>query len=453
MLPPPRPYQERGERAIRAAVAKARAGGEEYPGVVAVAPTGAGKTAMYLRMAAQARAKGNRTLITVPRRELASQPYRKIKSYGWEDVRVLRSAVDGGDEGPEDASVIVSTVQTLIARDWLPDNVKFAVFDEGRHYVADGWGRVGAGLMQCVRVLFDATPHRADGRGFRPLASQLIEVASVRELVDGGYLVPSTIYAPADVQKALARRPVDAYLAKVPGKRCIVYAARVEHARLFAAEFKAAGIACEVVSGKSKDRDGPLARLRSGETLVLCNCGLYVEGLDVVEVEAIIIARGVSLTTLRQMGGRALRPSPHTGKTHAYVLDLVGTSRLYGALDVPYAWSLDGKAPRPKEPLPPTVQCRKCHAWGPGGGVCTDPRCLAPMPPAPPPRVRPRELSAVRSGDSADVRRERLARWVADALARGGNPWQAAYKYRGTYAETPPRAWVVEAIAAAQVAA
>lgn len=452
MLPPLRPYQSRAERAIRGAVARARAGGEAFPGVLVVSPTGSGKTVLYLHLAAQAREKGNRTLVTVPREELREQPYRAIRKL-WPDVRVLRGKADGGDEGPEDASVIVSTVQTLVRRDWLPDNVGLAVFDEGRHYVADDWGRVGLGLMGCVRVLFDATPHRADGRGFRPLASSLVDVVSVRELVDGGYLVPSTIYAPADVQTTLARRPVDAYLAKVPGKRCIVYAARVEHARLFAADFLAAGIACEVVDGKSKDREGPLNRLRSGETLVLCNCGLYVEGLDVVEVDAIIIARGVSLTTLRQMGGRALRPSPHTGKTHAYVLDLLGHSRKYGALDVPYEWSLDGKAPRPREALPSTVQCRKCHAWGPGGGVCTDPRCLAPMPPAPLPRVRHRELSAVRSGDSAEARRSRLARWVVDAVGRGDNPWSAAHKYRGTYGEAPPRAWVVEAVALARAAA
>lgn len=398
-LPPLRDYQERGYADLRAAVRELlRAHPEQGCGALALCPTGGGKTRLGLEAIRGAIAKGNSALWIAPRNELVSQPIAKLHELGWHAVR---SVAGGRVEGDPNARLTVASIQTLVARDYAPP-ADVVIFDEARHYVAAEWGKIAGHYARAARIGLDATPARADGSPLGDLFERIVPISSVAELTSLGWLVPSVIYGPADYRRELADTPLASYQRLAPGKRAIVFCTSRAEAKRCAEAFTTAGYPAEAVDSHTPldVRRGALDRVRSGETLVLCNVALFTEGLDLVELECIIVARGVAHeSTWLQIGGRGLRPSPRTGKTHCIVIDLRGHRWRYGFLDDERTWHLDGEPIRRPEALPPAVQCRRCLAWHRGGGrPC--PLCGARLPDPPPPKVTKREL--------LELRRERV---------------------------------------------
>jgi superfamily II DNA or RNA helicase len=104
-----RPYQSHALAAIRA---EFEAGSRA---VVAVSPTGSGKTVLIAEITRRAVARGGRVLVVVHRRELARQTVRHLRNHGLGEIRVIL----GGDAvGPAKAPVVVGAIQTLIGKGW-----------------------------------------------------------------------------------------------------------------------------------------------------------------------------------------------------------------------------------------------------------------------------------------------------------------------------------------------
>ncbi len=101
-----RPHQTKGIKLCRRAY---RAGRSR---VLAVAPTGAGKTILFCWIAASAVQRGGRVLVVVHRRELLGQTVKKMRDAGIDRVGVVQS----GEQRDPDAPVQVASVQTLLAR-------------------------------------------------------------------------------------------------------------------------------------------------------------------------------------------------------------------------------------------------------------------------------------------------------------------------------------------------
>lgn len=452
-LPPLRNYQTEGCARVRAEarrLTRARGGGGY--GVLVVMPTGSGKTRCGLDFASGAIAKGGKTLWLAPRAELVDQPVARLAELGWYSTRVVKA---GRVEGDPTAPITVASIQTLVARGYTPP-ADVVVFDEARHYVAARWAEIASAYPDAAKVGLDASPARADGSPLGDLFDSIVQISSVAELTAQGWLVPSVVYAPGQHQPELQGTPLEKWRQHADGLRTIVFCTSVHEAHRQAEEFRGAGVAAEAVDGTTplEERRAALDRLRTGETLVICNCLLFTEGLDVVELEAIIIARGVANPwTWIQMGGRVLRPSPHTGKTIARIIDLRGHFHRsqFGPLNRPREWSLEGRPLRPLEPLPPCVQCRKCLAWTEGGRAC--PACGAEVPPPPPPRVKAGDLQEYRSQHDGEAERvNRLRGFVARELDAGRSAWRAAHIYRGTYGEAPSREQMRSVIREAEMA-
>jgi superfamily II DNA or RNA helicase len=90
------------------------------------------------------------------------------------------------------------------------------------------------------------------------------------------------------------------------------------------------------ISGKSKrsERVAALTGLRDGSLQVVCNAQLWVAGVDVPQIECIILLRPTkSLTFYLQSIGRGLRTSPDSGKQHLTVLDHAGSIFEHGPPD------------------------------------------------------------------------------------------------------------------------
>lgn len=108
-IPELRPYQSRAIQEIRAEFERgARA-------VVAVSPTGSGKTVLIAEIARRSVDRGGRVLVVVHRRELARQAVKHLRKHGLEAIRVIL----GGDAvGPAKAPVTVGAIQTLTGKGW-----------------------------------------------------------------------------------------------------------------------------------------------------------------------------------------------------------------------------------------------------------------------------------------------------------------------------------------------
>lgn len=311
-------------------------------------PTGGGKTVVGARIAANEVQQGGRVLFLTHTAEIVHQSVRKLQTEGL-TVGVIRS---GDDRSNPFAPVQVATVQTLTARGQqsLPVAPTLVIVDECHHAAAGTFRSVLAWFPAARLLGLTATPWRLDGKDLGRHFDHAILGATPAQLVDLGHLAPLDIldygvpdlsrcrirlhdYHPTDVVHALNTAPLRArvvrsYLDNCPGALGVMFATGIRHSRSLVADFNAAGIPAEHIDGASKDRGAILRRFESGETLVLSNCSLLTEGVDIPDAKACLMVRPTLSTTLYlQQQGRVRRPSgesalllDHSGNyaTHAH---------------------------------------------------------------------------------------------------------------------------------------
>lgn len=342
--------------------------------VLLVAPTGFGKTVVIVAIAkGHLGAKvGNRVLVVVHRRELVRQTVEKLRAAGVGSVGVLQA--DNEDAG----DVVVASLQTLIARGHRPA-ATLVIWDEAHHCPAVSFREVYTSYPNALHVGATATPIRADGQPLGDMFEAMVVGASVRELTDEGWLVPSEVFVfgnGLDVTKELSLHPVKAYQDHTPGRAAVVFAASVAHARTLADEFNAAGIRAACVDGETdaEVRDDVLARFEAGELDVITNCFVLTEGWDCPRADVCILARAPEhIGTFLQMVGRVLRT--FLDKKIATVLDLRGCALVNGLPDEDRKWSLAGKACIRVERMTALRRCKECFAIFRPARRC--PRCGA----------------------------------------------------------------------------
>ena len=197
------------------AVAELRDALRAHRSVLLVLPTGAGKTRTAAHVIAQYLARAplpagatyahpRRVLFLVHRVELARQAAAQLP----QPVRVVSGDLD---DGPEDAPVIVASVQTLLARSLRPE-ATMVVVDEAHHYVSDEWCDVVRAYDRALIVGLTATPERSDGRPLGDLFGAIVAPTSIAELTRAGVLVPAVVYGPPTRQQGLAAQPHEALL-------------------------------------------------------------------------------------------------------------------------------------------------------------------------------------------------------------------------------------------------
>jgi len=452
----PRPYQQQAVNAVRASW---RAG---HRSILLVAPTGSGKTALATMIGEPVLQKGKRVGFFVHREELQEQAASAFRRLG-----VKAGIIRAGAPRTSRQFQVVS-IQTAARRD-LDLDFDFAFLDEARHFVAPDWTGPIRKLQSrgCGIVGLDATPDRGDGRGLGEIFDDLIVVAQPRDLIKLGYLVPCRVVGPPASRKTLAEYPVRAYQRWAPGRRCVVFAASVDHARRLAGEFNAAGIRAGFVEGNmtSADRMRAISAFRRGALDVLCNCQILTEGFDVPNVSAIITTTGASSPgPLIQKVGRGMRPAE--GKTDCIHLDLRGAWRELAMLpDEDREFSLDGRAitGTTREYGEAIVQCRGCGCWFRANEFqnSTCPECQSIRKGREDPRVRRARLQEVSQRMPQHERTLWLARKIVEGRGKrrkDGTPYRAVgwalQQYsvrfrRGSHPERPNRATIDSAVSLA----
>jgi DNA repair protein RadD len=391
-----RPYQHQLISEIR------QHWGAGEPVVMAVAPTGSGKTVVFSEVL---RAHNGACCAIAHRRELVGQMSLALARNG------VRHRVIGPDKTRKacqrlqirklgrhfvdpNARCAAASVDTLInmapSDPWL-GQVTLWIGDEGHHFLkVNKWGRAVALFTNPAArgLLVTATPTRADGKGLGDdndgLAHALVEAPSLRELIHMGYLTDYRIFtAPSDIDYShvpvgpsgelvhaklceavhasgtFVGDVVKSYLQHASGKLGVTFAVDVESANEIAAAYRAQGVAAECVHAGTPDdiRTDILARFERRDVMQLVNVDLFGEGFDLPAIECVSLARKTeSFSLFAQQCGRALRPMD--GKEEALIIDHVGNVFRHAVMRIdPWLqrpvidlchrdWSLDRKGSR-----------------------------------------------------------------------------------------------------------
>lgn len=367
--------------------------------VLAVLPTGAGKTVLFSSILAD---EPGASCAIAHRQELVSQISLALARNG---VRhriigqdpVIRMIVRlhmeevGANYVVPNAKCAVASVNTLTGKKfaeslkpWLP-TVKLWVQDEAHHVLRDNqWGRAAAMFPNARGLGVTATPLRADGNGLGRHADGLFDTMvigpSMRDLITMGFLTEYRIFAPPStfhrdqiavsqttgdfnldqMRKAVASSSlvvhdekqivgdiVQHYQRIAPGKLGVTFVPDIATAETVAEQFNAAGVPAMAVSSKTPDdeRCKILRRFKSRELLQLVNCDLFGEGFDLPAIEVVSMGRPTESYGLYvQQFGRALRLLD--GKDRAIIIDHVGNVMRHGLPDAPREWSLDRRERR-----------------------------------------------------------------------------------------------------------
>lgn len=362
-----RDYQQRGRDNILGAY---QSGAKK---VLAVSPTGSGKTTLFCHLIAELARKGRRSLIIVHRRELAQQAANRLSEFGIDFGFIMA----GEPEKPY-ALVQIASVQTLIRRH-VP-KASLVVCDEAHLSTAKSWSTVLQHYDESRILGCTATPWRLAGKPLVGAYDACVVVATPGELRQQGHLcdyVGFSYLAPDlskvkttggdynEQQSAKAMRApaivdniVEQWLKHASTLSTVVFAVTVEHSLELTAKFKAAGVSAEHIDGETptEQRRAVLRRVESGATQVLCNVGIAVEGLDIPRLKCCVLARPTkSLARAIQMMGRVRRPwNGVTARIHDHAFNI----KIHGLPDSERNYDLHAKEEKP----PALTTCSECLA-------------------------------------------------------------------------------------------
>lgn len=123
--------------------------------------------------------------------------------------------------------------------------------------------------------------------------------------------------------------------------RALIFCVSVEHATQVAADFSESGLKTIAVTAQTSDRQNIIQQLRRGEIRAIATVDVFNEGVDIPEVDTIVLLRPTESPSLfLQQIGRGLRLSP--GKSEVLILDFIGAHRAEYRIDRKFE-SLSGR--------------------------------------------------------------------------------------------------------------
>jgi superfamily II DNA or RNA helicase/diadenosine tetraphosphate (Ap4A) HIT family hydrolase/HKD family nuclease len=341
--PAPRPVQ----REALTALEQTRLDG--YRAGLVVMATGLGKT--WLAAYDSARPQFRRVLFVAHREEILKQSlevFRRVQP----DAEL--GLYYGGAKQPE-ARVLFASVQTLAANlhRFLPGRFDYVVIDEFHHAAARSYRKVIEYFQPEFLLGLTATPDRLDGADlFALCGDNLVYECPLTDGIERGDLSPFRYFGIADdvdyvsipwrggrfdpevltqavETQARALHALDQWREKACG-RTLAFCVTVSHAEFMANFFRQNGVeAVAVHSGQdSAPRTGSIERLRAGDLQVIFTVDMFNEGLDVPEIDAVLMLRPTEspIVFLQQMG-RGLRRTD--GKDALTVIDFIGNHRSF----------------------------------------------------------------------------------------------------------------------------
>ncbi|MFJ6883247.1 DUF3427 domain-containing protein [Streptomyces californicus] len=325
-----------------------------------VAATGTGKTVMaaldykHLR---QTLGRDPRLLFVAHRKEILEQSLRVYQN-------VLIDANFGellfSGEIPNRWTHVFASVQSLTtqALDHIaPDHFDVIVIDEFHHGTSPTYRKIIDHFQPRELLGLTATPERMDGsniqdeffdgriaaemRLWEALENELLSPFHYFGVTDntdmsavtwkrGAYdsTALSNLFTGNDARARLVVQAVKDKVTDPDSMRALGFCVSVAHAHFMADFFRRAGLNAVALSGETPapDRKAALDDLRSGALQVIFSVDLFNEGLDIPDVDTLLLLRPTSSATVfLQQLGRGLRRTED--KAVLTVLDFIGQHR------------------------------------------------------------------------------------------------------------------------------
>ncbi len=318
-------------------------------------PTGTGKTHVLAAVVSSFLTDGKRTVwIVAHRRELVAQIEETVAKYG-------TSLTDG--------CIRVMSIQWLTRHyDDVVEKPELVIIDEAHHAQARTYRILWSRCPEAKFLGLTATPCRMGRSGFTDLFDSLVCSWSVAEFIRKGWLSSFdyvSIRANSREQRlidSLEKRGADgdyqiremndvlnrhtsierlyrSVLEYADGKKGIVYAVSIDHARNIAAYYSGKGLDAAAIDSHTPtaERGRMVEDFKTGRIKVLVNVDVFSEGFDCPDVEFVQMARPtLSLAKYLQQAGRGLRKS--TGKETCVLIDNVGLYRVFGLPTMAWDW-------------------------------------------------------------------------------------------------------------------
>lgn len=316
----------------------------------------------------------NRVMFLIHRREVLDQAVKTFKNQ-----KVNPNLLTAG------------MVQTLTRRVKKLPTPSVILVDEAHHALAKSYKNILNKFPKAIVLLFTATPRRTGRQQLDQIADDIIVGQSIHELTEKGFLAPFRYFQPPNDfdEKALKRGSTGDYTAEsmqeamstkifghivkqykriAKGMQAVVYTYSVDSAIKIANEFNSEGIsAIEVDGTTSKEkRDLAVRKFREKQLTILVNVNLFTEGVDLPNVDCVIMARPTaSLALYLQFSMRCLNPRP--GKT-AIIIDHANNFKQFGYPDDDRDWKQAIKSGKQKskslltDPGLSIVTCDYCFA-------------------------------------------------------------------------------------------
>ena len=312
--------------------------------IIVQSPPRTGKTVVMSEIARRATVKNRRVLFLIHRQEVLEQANATFKEQGV-DFDLLTSGM----------------VQTLTRRVDKLDAPHLILVDEAHHVLSKSYRRILDKFKDAYVLLFTATPVRLGREQLDQVADDIVLGKSIKELTAAGFLAPFRYYQPpagfnqselklsstgdytnksitSALQSCLYGDLVSHYKRLAAGKHAVCYCHSIDAAKHAAAEFNKNGIAAAEVDGTTprSERDELVKKFRDGAIKVMVNVNLFTEGVDLPDVDVVILARPTSsLSLYLQFAMRCL--NPRRGKV-AVIIDHANNVEKFGYPDSERNW-------------------------------------------------------------------------------------------------------------------
>ncbi|MET8979112.1 DUF3427 domain-containing protein [Streptomyces sp. NPDC004539] len=326
-----------------------------------VAATGTGKTVMaaldYRRMRDEQGGKLPRLLFVAHRKEILDQSLRTYREVL--DNASFGELLHSGKE-PRDWTHVFASVQSLNLRrleQLSSDNFDVIVIDEFHHATAETYRRVIDHFDPSELLGLTATPERMDGlnvqdeffngriaaelRLWEALENDLLCPFHYFGIPDGTDLTRLNwrsgtydrdqlghLFTGDEARARIVIKQVEDKISNPAGMRALGFCVTKAHAHFMADCFRRAGFQAVALDSDSRTdvREQTLKDLKEGRIQVVFSVDLFNEGLDVPDVDTLLLLRPTnSATVFLQQLGRGLRRTPN--KPVLTVLDFIGQHR------------------------------------------------------------------------------------------------------------------------------
>ena len=332
-FPAPRPFQLSAHEALRQGFR------DGHKRQLIMAPTGAGKTYLGLRICNEAMQKGKKAVFLCDRTTLINQTSQVAEDYGLKDHGIIQA--NHWRRMPDELLQIASA-QTIAKREYWPQ-LDVLVVDEA-HTQYKVWTDYAMESGAAI-IGLSATPF---SNGLGKIFTNLINATTMHDLTESGVLVPMRIFsctkpdmtgaataggewtdkAAEEREMGIVGDVVQEWIKFAENRKTIIFGSTIKHCEELCRQFITQGVMAAVFTSETtaKERADLLSEYRKEDSYlrVLISVEALAKGFDVPDVGCVCDARPLrkSLSTAIQMWGRGLRSYPN--KKDCYLLDFSG---------------------------------------------------------------------------------------------------------------------------------